>query len=532
MKQHAATSERRDGVPYGLSVKLGEGRMTKIFIKGIVKGEDWRYNKDTILGFGGIFVKKRVFGILIVFSLMASFGSFLPVNAETLTYGDYTYTVTDGKATITDVDETISGDIIIPDTIGSYPVTGIGDNAFKNCTSLTSITIPSGVTSIGYYAFWQCTGLESISIPNSVTSIKGCAFTRCTSLTSITIPNSVTSLGYSAFHGCAALTSITLSEKVTSIEDSTFYQCESLKSVTIPSGVTSISEKAFWNAGLTNIAVDSGNTAYCSVDGVLFSKDKTVLCCYPAGKGGTSYTVPDGVTKVGAYAFYKCSGLTSVEIPNGVTSVGDWAFYECRKLSKITLPDGLGRINDYVFGECSGLTDIKIPDSVTSIGGQTFDGCESLTSITIPNGVTKIGAYAFCYCTGLTSVVIPDSVTQIGDYAFSQCTGLKDIYYAGSKEKWDSILKSEIASSVTVTYQCIVVEANTAAEDAEMWAAYYRNGILCGAETTAYSLEQGRNVVSFTKADFDEADTVKIMFWKKNTLTPLTEVYTMAKNKT
>lgn len=459
-------------------------------------------------------MKKGVFSILIVFSLMTSLWSFLPVNAEnteSLTDGNYTYTVTDGKATVADFDESVSGAVTIPDTLGGYPVTGIGDWAFSNCKSLTSITIPSGVTSIGYYAFWNCTGLESISIPNSVTCIEGCVFTTCTSLTSITIPNSVTSLGYGAFYGCAALTSITLSDKVTSIGDSTFYQCESLKSVTIPSGVTSISEKAFWNAGLTNIAVDSGNTAYCSVDGVLFSKDKTVLCCYPAGKGGTSYTVPDGVTKVGAYAFYKCSGLTSVEIPNGVTSVGDWAFCECRKLSKITLPDGLERINDYVFDECSGLTDIKIPNSVTSIGGQAFDGCESLTSITIPNGVTKIGAYAFCYC-----------------------TGLKDIYYAGSEEKWNSILESEIghAPSATVRYHCIVVEANAAAEDAEMWAAYYRSGILCGAETTAYSLKQRRNVVSFTKADFDDADTVKVMFWKKGTLTPLTEVYTMAKSET
>lgn len=407
-----------------------------------------------MLGFGEIFVKKGVFSILIVFSLMTSLWSFLPVNAEnteSLTDGNYTYTVTDGKATVADFDESVSGAVTIPDTLGGYPVTGIGDWAFSNCKSLTSITIPSGVTSIGYYAFWNCTGLESISIPNSVTCIEGCVFTTCTSLTSITIPNSVTSLGYGAFYGCAALTSITLSDKVTSIGDSTFYQCESLKSVTIPSGVTSISEKAFWNAGLTNIAVDSGNTAYCSVDGVLFSKDKTVLCCYPAGKGGTSYTVPDGVTKVGAYAFYKCSGLTSVEIPNGVTSV-----------------------------------------------------------------------------------VIPDSVTQIGDYAFFQCIGLKDIYYAGSEEKWNSILESEIghAPSATVRYHCIVVEANAAAEDAEMWAAYYRSGILCGAETTAYSLKQGRNVVSFTKADFDDADTVKVMFWKKGTLTPLTEVYTMAKSET
>lgn len=252
--------------------------------------------------------------------------------------------------------------------------------------------------------------------------------------------------------------------------------------------------------------------------------------------GNYTYTVTDGKATVADFDESVSGAVTIPDTLGGypVTSVGDWAFYECRKLSKITLPGGLERINDYVFDECSGLTDIKIPNSVTSIGGQAFDGCESLTSITIPNGVTKIGAYAFCYCIGLTSVVIPDSVTQIGDDAFFQCTGLKDIYYAGSEEKWNSILESEIghAPSATVRYHCIVVEANAAAEDAEMWAAYYRSGILCGAETTAYSLKQGRNVVSFTKADFDDADTVKVMFWKKGTLTPLTEVYTMAKSET
>ena len=272
-------------------------------------------------------------------------------------------------------------------------VTSIGESAFENCRSLTSVTIPNSVTSIGWSAFFYCKSLTSVTIPDSVTSVGAYAFLGCTSLTSVTIPNSVTSIGGCAFDECWSLTSVTIPDSVTSIGDSAFASCTSLTSVTIPDSVTSIGGGAFaWCTSLTGIWVTEGNSHYSSdASGVLFSKDKTTLVQYP-----------------GAFAAYA--------IPDSVTSIGAGA-----------------------FGGCTSLTSVTIPDSVTSIGGIAFGNCKSLTSVTIPDSVTSIGGGAFQGCISLTSVTIPDSVTSIGDGAFASCTSLTDVYYAGSEAQWKAI---------------------------------------------------------------------------------------------
>ncbi len=174
--------------------------------------------------------KKSIALILALLMLITT----LPLTASattTYTEGYYTYTVSDGKATIEDVNNSISGNITIPSTLGGYPVTTIGARAFYSCDSLKSITIPNSVTTIGNIAFSDCTSLTSITIPNSVTTIGGGAFYHCYSLTSITIPNSVTTIGRFAFCHCDSLTSITIPNSVTTIGDGAFYYCESLTDV-------------------------------------------------------------------------------------------------------------------------------------------------------------------------------------------------------------------------------------------------------------------------------------------------------------
>ena len=334
-------------------------------------------------------------------------------------------------------------------------VTEIGVYAFKGCTSLTSITIPNSVTNIGDSTFWGCSSLTAIyvavdnknytsvngvlfnkdktalicypagktdksyNITNSVTSIGDYAFNGCSSLTSVTIPNSVTEIGGSAFVGCASLKSITMPNGVTSIGDMAFYKCSSLTSITIPDSVTSIGSSAFSDCsklrsitipnsvtsigawafngctGLTAINVAMENQNYVSPDGVLYNKDKTTIICYPAGKKGNNYKIPDGVTEIGSIAFSRCSSLTSVTIANSVTNIGSGAFNGCTSLTRVT-----------------------IPNSVTKIGWNAFSGCTSLTSITIPNSVISIDWYAFRGCTRLKSITIPNSVTSIGKNAF------------------------------------------------------------------------------------------------------------------
>ena len=149
-----------------------------------------------------------------------------------------------------------SGDIVIPTTATkndvTYDVVAIGSGAFKDCSSLTSITIPNSVTSIKDEAFWGCSSLNSVSISNSVTSIGYRAFRGCSSLTSITIPRSVTSIGDAAFGECSSLTSIIIPYGVTSIGKNTFWDCSSLSCVTIPNSVTNIGQWAFENCTSLN----------------------------------------------------------------------------------------------------------------------------------------------------------------------------------------------------------------------------------------------------------------------------------------
>ena len=196
-----------------------------------------------------------------------------------------------------------------------------------------------------------------------------------------------------------------------------------MKTVVINSGVTSIGKYAFYNCtGLTSITIPDSVTSIG--DGAFYK------CT-----GLTSITIPDSVTSIGDSAFSGCTGLTSIVIPDSVTSIGNYAFSGCTGLTTAGPIGGGYNIefgwldtipNDAFFG-CSGLTSITIPDSVTSIGDHAFGWCSGLTSITIPDSVTSIGEGAFYWCSGLTSIIIPDSVVSIGSHAFESCMGLESI---------------------------------------------------------------------------------------------------------
>ena len=331
-------------------------------------------------------------------------------------------------------------------------VTSIGNLAFYNCDSLTSITIPDSVTSIGDSAFSGCTSLTSITIGKGVTSIGKNAFSGCTGelivncnilsppdgeygpfygsrFTRVTIGDSVTSIGVYAFYDCDSLTSVTIGNGVTSIGRDAFSGCTSLTSVTIGNGVTSIGRNAFYDCDSLKSVYITDIAAWCKISFDTYYSNPLYYAgnLYLNNELITDLIIPDGATKIGSYVFYGYDLLTSVTIGNGVTSIGSSAFSGCTSLTSITIPDSVTSIGGSAFRDCTSLTSITIPDSVTSIGGSAFYDCDSLTSVTIPDSVTSIGEKAFYDCDSLTSVTIPDSVTSIGNRAFEYCTSLTSV---------------------------------------------------------------------------------------------------------
>jgi len=196
--------------------------------------------------------------------------------------------------------------------------------------------------------------------------------------------------------------------------------------------------------------VDTLNSVYSSVDGVLFNKSQTTVIQYPGAKTG-SYTVPKGVTSIAGDAFSFCNGLTSVSIPNSVTSIGGGTFYRCESLTNVNIPDSVTSIGSHAFYACRKLTSIRIPDGVTAIGNATFYYCSGLTNITIPNSVTTIGQIAFWGCTSLTNVTIPNSVTNVGTHAFLSCSSLIGVYFGDNAPSLGASVFSG-ANNTTVYY--------------------------------------------------------------------------------
>jgi len=150
------------------------------------------------------------------------------------------------------------------------------------------------------------------------------------------IPSLVTSIGRLAFYGCVYLTRITIPSSVTSIGYGAFHE-SGLTSVTIPSSVTSIGEGAFVCYSLTSITVDNSNSAYASIDGVLFDKNIRTLISYPPSRNQRTYVIPSSITSIGDNAFYYCFNLTGITIPSSVTYIGDNAFFSCDNLTNVTL---------------------------------------------------------------------------------------------------------------------------------------------------------------------------------------------------
>ena len=360
-------------------------------------------------------------------------------NILTATEGDYEYEIINDKARIIKYngsDVTVE----IPSTLGGYPVTHIGKDAFWQYSFLESVSLPSGLTSIENYAFGECINLKEISLPESLISIGNGAFNQCTNLKEMVLPNklesignyafmgctglnyiylpdSLTYLGSSVFVGCGLLNNVVLPNNLTTIESSLFLKCESLSNVHLPDSLTSIGYSAFAYTGLDHIDLPDSLTSI--------------------GRNAFTYTglkyidLPDSLTSIESSAFAYTS-LDHIDLPNGLTTIENGVFNECRYLKSVKLPNNLTSIGDEAFEDCIRLNEIEFPDSLISIGKSAFSRCEELYNVVLPKNLKTINYYTFGGCVKLNHIYIPPSVTDIVLHAFAGCDNLTIYGESGS----------------------------------------------------------------------------------------------------
>ena len=392
-----------------------------------------------------------------------------------------------GIGTCTDLD------IVIPEYIEGYKVTAIGENAFKDCKSITSIVIPQYVSEIGTRAFMSCESMKSATLPAALKVIGEEGFYLCSSLknvyyegdvegwcaidfvtgwssplghssnlyfsgtlvTDLVIPDTVTKIDNHAFFGCNSITSVIIGNGVTAIEDQAFSSCRNLSQITLGNSVKIIEDCAFEVAPITSIVIP---------DSVEYIGCEAFFCC----KSLKNVILGDSVRYVHVGAFLDAplieyntynnglylgtknnphhllvsvidKSVSSFEINENAKAIIGEAFWGCTRLTSITIPNGITHISWHAFQGCSSLISITLPESLTSIDEMAFYSCTSLTNIVIPEGVTNIGNSAFSYCTSLQSINIPASVTNIGDNAFANCGSLTEINVDENNEYYKSI---------------------------------------------------------------------------------------------
>ncbi|MBQ2252364.1 MAG: leucine-rich repeat domain-containing protein, partial [Clostridia bacterium] len=292
----------------------------------------------------------------------------LPFSAITAfayeTENGYIYTDSYGTAFLVGVEETVTGDVVIPSTLGGMEVSAIGASVFYDRTDITSVTIPNTVERICDHAFSGCTSLAEVTIPDSVKELDRFAFGSCTSLVRVNIGQGLEIFDvygdFSAFTGCSALEEIHVS-----VENKTF----------------------------------------ASEDGVLFSKDKKTLIDYPEGKKDASYTIPSGVSVIREQAFADANRLNTVSISADVKTIGDYAFARAN-LTSVVFSEGVEEIGVSAFAECESLTQIHFPDSLTSIGDYALTDCSSLETVSFGEGLKTIGEGLFYSYKSLSLVEI------------------------------------------------------------------------------------------------------------------------------
>ncbi|MBE6716243.1 MAG: hypothetical protein E7573_04920 [Ruminococcaceae bacterium] len=327
---------------------------------------------------------KKLFSIImsvcIFIAALPVFGFAFPVNKEK---GPFNYYIENGYAVINDYDGSVTGELVIPEKLGGYPVGGITRWKFQNDPKITSVVLPDGFLYLGELVF-----------------------AGCFNLTKVTLPDSLCGVGRAVFNGTP------------------WYEALPKNGDIYIGNVLAEVDK---NRKDTEIIVKEGTTGIADY---LFINN-TVL---------QKVVLPESCNYIGENAFNGCTSLKEIIMPENIKYMGQYAFGNCSSLEKFNIPTGINRISNALLYGASALKEIIIPYEVKDIGSGAFSRCFAITSVIIPDGVERIAGDAFSECTALEEVTIPVSMKIIESGAFGNCKNLKTLIYKGTDEQYSGIV--------------------------------------------------------------------------------------------
>lgn len=366
-------------------------------------------------------------------SLMLSAQTEAEVFSETVENEIYQYTVTDGEATI--VDAEVKGDIVIPETLGGYPVVALGDKAFYYLWDLTSVTVPGCVKTIGDSCFANCINMKSAVLEDGVETIGADAFFSFmmdaeneveygSALESVVLPDSVRSIGAYAFNETFLSGELTLPASLVYLGEEAFGYTN-IETLRIPAGMAYNKDIYFSRfSNLKEILVDTNNTDYY-MDGELLMGNGGTVALYFVGYNETVAVVPNTVKVIEKTCFANTK-VQQVILPENLLEIREKAFCCCDALTDITMPVTLKTVGENAFSECLSLEQIVFSSETLTLGACAFSDCEKLKEVSFTGKDVSIGQRAFYQCYNLKQLVLSSEKMHLGASLFAK-TGIETL---------------------------------------------------------------------------------------------------------
>ena len=404
-------------------------------------------------------------------------------------------------------------------------VTTINDGAFAYCESLRSVTIPGTVKTMGTALFYECYDLSDVTLSEGLPYLSGGMFAYCTALKEISIPASVTTMKASPFDGCTGLKKITFNGNAPTFASDTFKTVTATAYYPANNSTWTSSVRQNYGGNISWVSYDNGgstptrpepstgpdiaDSGYCgdnlvwdlTWEGVLTISGTGPMYDWPYADEVPWHDyrseikeiiINNGVTYIGENAFFGADAI-KVTIPNTVTRIGAWAFASCSYLKSITIPSSVKEIGIWAFSLCEGVKTLVIPDSVEIIDHRAFMGCSSMETVTIGRNVSFIGYQAFSTCFDLSKIYFTGDAPEFDEKVFENVAATA--YYPKDNRTWFGDVKQSYSGQITwVAYDPSTVDIRNPFTDVKKSDYYYdaviwavENGITAGTSATKFS---------------------------------------------